>query len=206
VEHEPREIWSAQAGVAAEALSRAGLSAADLAAVGITNQRETTVVWDRATGQPVANAIVWQDRRTAGECARLRAEGAEPLVRERTGLLLDAYFSATKIAWLLDNVAGARALAEAGPPAVGAIHRWLAWKLTSGALHVTDVSNAARTMLLNIHTCQWDDELLRLFRVPREILPAVLPSSTVYGEVTVGPGFAGVPLAGLAGDQQSALF
>jgi glycerol kinase len=206
VEHDPVEIWSAQIAVAAEALSRAGVTARDVAAVGITNQRETTVVWDRKTGIPVANAIVWQDRRTAEACVRLRAQGLEPLIAQRTGLLLDAYFSATKIAWILDNVPDARRRAEAGDLAFGTIDTWLVWKLTGGALHITDAGNAARTMLFNIHTRQWDDELLRLFGVPRPILPEVKASSLVYGPVVAGLGFEGASLAGIAGDQQSALF
>lgn len=206
VEHDPLEIWSAQMGVAAEALSRAGVAASDVVGVGITNQRETTIVWDRATGAPVANAIVWQDRRTAAMCDQLRAGGAEPLIRERTGLVVDAYFSGTKIAWILDQVPGARARADAGKLAFGTVDSWLVWKLTGGALHLTDVSNASRTMLFNIHTCQWDDELLRLLRVPRAMLPEVKASSEIYGPASAGIGFEYAPLAGIAGDQQSALF
>jgi glycerol kinase len=206
VEHDAVEIWTSQAGVAVEALAGAGIRARDVAAIGITNQRETTVVWDRATGQPIANAIVWQDRRTAGMCDRLRADGAEPLFRERTGLVLDAYFSGTKLAWMLDHVAGARARAEAGELAFGTIDSWMLWKLTDGRLHITDSSNASRTLLFNIHTQQWDDELLRALGVPRGMLPEVRASSEVYGEVTTTLGLESVALGGIAGDQQAALF
>jgi len=206
VEHDPLEIWTSQAGVAVEALAGAGLRARDVAAIGIANQRETTVVWDRKTGQPVANAIVWQDRRTADVCDRLRAEGAEALFRQRTGLVLDAYFSGTKLTWILDHVEGARARAEAGELAFGTIDSWLIWKLTDGRLHITDASNASRTLLFNIHTLQWDDDLLRALRVPRSVLPAVRDSSDVYGEVTTALGLESVPLGGIAGDQQAALF
>ncbi|MFO0811329.1 MAG: glycerol kinase GlpK [Gemmataceae bacterium] len=206
VEHDAAEIWSAQIGVAVEALGRAHLKPRDLAAVGITNQRETTVVWDRATGEPVGNAIVWQDRRTAGFCDKLKASGAEPLIRDRTGLLIDAYFSGSKVAWILDNVPGARAKAEAGKLAFGTIDSWLVWKLTGGTLHLTDTSNASRTMLFNIHTGRWDAELLKLFNVPASLLPEVRASSEVYGDVSTSLGLEGVPLAGIAGDQQAALF
>lgn len=205
VEHDAEEIWSAQVGVAVEALSRARVGPGDLAAVGITNQRETTVVWDRQTGTPVGPAIVWQDRRTAGFCDELRNGGHADLIQQRTGLLIDAYFSGSKIAWILENVSGARAKAEAGQLAFGTIDSWLVWKLTGGKLHATDVTNASRTMLFNIHTGAWDDELLKLFRVPRSMMPDVRASSEVYGEASV-PGLAGVPLAGIAGDQQAALF
>jgi glycerol kinase len=206
VEHDPVEIWSSQIGVAVEALAGASLRPRDMAAIGITNQRETTVVWDRATGEPVMNAIVWQDRRTAEMCDRLRAEGAEAMVRERTGLVVDAYFSGTKLAWILDNVAGARRRAEAGELAFGTVDAWLVYKLTGGRLHLTDSSNASRTMLFNIHTGGWDDELLRLLRVPRSVLPEVRSSSEVYGPVAGADGLEGVPIAGIAGDQQAALF
>jgi glycerol kinase len=206
VEHDPLEIWTAQISVAVEALGRAGLKPKDVAAVGITNQRETTVVWDRETGEPVANAIVWQDRRTAPLCDKLRADGHEALVRDRTGLVIDAYFSGTKVNWILDNVAGARAKAEAGKLAFGTIDSWLIWKLTDGRLHVTDPSNASRTMLWNIHTRQWDDELLRLLRMPAALLPEVKASSEVYGEISSALGLGGLPIAGIAGDQQAALF
>jgi glycerol kinase len=206
VEHDAMEIWTTQAGVAVEVLAGAGLRARDVAAIGITNQRETTVVWDRKTGQPIANAIVWQDRRTADACDRLRAEGAETLFRERTGLVLDAYFSGTKLAWILDNVEGARARAEAGDLAFGTIDSWLLWKLTDGRLHITDSSNASRTLLFNIHTLRWDDELLNVLRIPRSVLPDVRSSSEVYGEVTTALGLESVALGGIAGDQQAALF
>jgi glycerol kinase len=205
VEHDAEEIWAAQVGVAFEALSRARIAPNELAAVGITNQRETTVVWDRRTGMPVGPAIVWQDRRTAGECDRLRAGGYAPLIQQRTGLLIDAYFSGTKIAWVLDHVPGARDRAEAGELAFGTVDSWLIWKLTGGRLHVTDVSNASRTLLFNIHSGAWDAELLELLRVPAAMLPEVRGSSEVYGEITA-PGLAGVPIAGIAGDQQAALF
>jgi len=206
VEHDATEIWTTQAGVAVEALAGAQLRAGDIAAIGITNQRETTVVWDRKTGQPIANAIVWQDRRTADVCDRLRADGAETLFRERTGLVLDAYFSGTKLAWLLDHVEGARARAERGELAFGTIDSWLIWKLTDGRLHITDSSNASRTLLFNIHTREWDDELLRVLRVPRAVLPEVRASSEIYGEVTTALGLESVKLGGIAGDQQAALF
>jgi glycerol kinase len=206
VEHDPEEIWTSQIGVAGEALSTASLAPRDLAAVGIANQRETTLVWDRETGQPVMNAIVWQDRRTAPLCDRLRAEGAEGLIREKTGLVIDAYFSGTKLAWILDNVPGARDRAEAGGLAFGTVDSWLVWKLTGGRLHVTDVTNASRTMLFDIHRCAWDDELLRLLRIPRGLLPDVRTSSEVYGHASPDLALAGAPIAGIAGDQQAALF
>jgi glycerol kinase len=206
VEHDPEEIWASQTAVAREALSAASIGPGDLAAVGITNQRETTLVWDRETGEPVTNAIVWQDRRTAPQCDRLRAEGAETLVREKTGLVIDAYFSGTKLAWILDNVPGARQRAEAGQLAFGTVDSWLVWKLTGGRLHLTDVTNASRTLLFDIHTGDWDDELLRLLRIPRELLPEVRSSSEVYAEVSPDLDLAGAPLAGIAGDQQAALF
>jgi glycerol kinase len=206
VEHDPDEIWATQMAVAVEALGRAQARPADLAAVGITNQRETTIVWDRSTGEPIHNAIVWQDRRTAEYCDGLKAAGREPLVVERTGLVIDPYFSASKIAWLLEHVPRARQRAEAGDLAFGTIDTWLIWKLTGGALHVTDVSNASRTMLFNLHTLDWDDELLRVFGVPRALLPDVRPSSEVYAKVSTSLGIPGVPVAGIAGDQQAALF
>jgi glycerol kinase len=205
VEHDPREIWASQMATAVEALSRASLRPREVAALGITNQRETTVLWDRRTGEPLHHAIVWQDRRTADACAKLRAEGAEDMVRERTGLVLDPYFSGTKLAWLLDHVEGARARAERGELAFGTIDTWLVYQLTEGRLHLTDPSNASRTLLFNIETGAWDDELLRLLRVPRSVLPEVRASSEVYGEATVA-GLAGIPIAGIAGDQQAALF
>jgi glycerol kinase len=206
VEHDPHEIWTSQAGVAVEVLAAAEVRARDVAAIGITNQRETTIVWDRKTGEPIANAIVWQDRRTADICDRLRSDGAEPLFRERTGLVLDAYFSGTKLNWILDHVDGARPRAERGELAFGTIDTWLLWKLTDGRLHITDGSNASRTLLFNIHTRQWDDELLRALRVPPSVLPAVRNSSEIYGEVTTALGLESVTLAGIAGDQQAALF
>jgi glycerol kinase len=205
VEHEPLDIWSSQVGVAAEALSRAGLQARDIAAVGIANQRETTLLWDRRTLEPLGRAIVWQDRRTSGEVERLRQAGVEPLVTRATGLLLDPYFSATKIAWLLDQDAELRARAKAGEVAFGTVDSWLAARLTGGAVHVTDVSNASRTLLFDIHRLAWADELLEAFRVPRAVLPEVVPTSGVIAEVSFGP-LAGVPLAALAGDQQAATF
>jgi glycerol kinase len=205
VEHDPEEIWSSQIAVAAEALRKAGIGPRELAAAGITNQRETTLLWDRASGKPIHNAIVWQDRRTAGLCDRLRAEGREAMVGEKTGLVIDAYFSGTKIAWLLENVAGARQKAEAGQLAFGTIDSWLIWKLTRGTRHVTDATNASRTMLYNIREGAWDDELLAMLGVPRAVLPEVRSSSEVYGEATV-PELRGAPIAGVAGDQQAALF
>ena len=202
VEHNPHEIWASQIGVAVEALARAQITAADVAAIGITNQRETTIVWDRETGEPIHNAIVWQDRRTADFCERLKAEGAGALIQDKTGLLIDAYFSASKIRWILDNVSGARARAAAGTLAFGTVDTWLIWHLTRGATHVTDVSNASRTMLFNIHTLEWDEELLRLLDVPRTLLPDVRSSSEVYGDAVQ----LRAPIAGVAGDQQAALF
>ena len=204
VEHDPNEIWASQIGVAADALGRAGVSAKDVAAIGITNQRETAVVWDRKTGEPVHNAIVWQDRRTAGICDKMKADGLESMITQKSGLVIDAYFSGTKVQWLLDNVPGARDKANRGELAFGTIDSWLIWKLTGGKVHVTDQSNASRTMLLNIYTRSWDDELLKALNVPRSMLPEVKGSSEVYGESTGI--LAGVPIAGIAGDQQSALF
>jgi len=206
VEHDPEEIWSAQAGVAVAALAQASIAARDVAAVGITNQRETTLLWDRETGRAIHPAIVWQDRRTAAGCDQLRADGHEPMIQQRTGLLLDAYFSATKLAWLLDHVPGARARAEAGQLAFGTVDSWLVWKLTGGRLHLTDASNASRTLLFNLHTGQWDAELLRLFRVPESVLPEIRPSSEIYGEITEPAELKGIAIGGIAGDQQAALF
>jgi glycerol kinase len=206
VEHDPGEIWATQIAVATEALGRAHLRPRDIAAIGITNQRETTVVWDRETGVPVYNAIVWQDRRTADACDRLKREGHEALIRERTGLVIDAYFSGSKVAWILDNVSGARARAEAGKLAFGTIDSWLVWQLTSNATHITDVTNASRTMLFNINTLQWDEDLLKLLRVPASMLPEVRPSSAVYCRVSTTLGVGDIPIAGIAGDQQAALF
>jgi glycerol kinase len=206
VEHDPQEIWASQIGVAVEALGRAQVRPSDLAAVGITNQRETTIVWDRETGEPIHNAIVWQDRRTADFCERLKADGAGETIQAKTGLLVDAYFSASKIRWILDNVPGARTRADSGALAFGTVDTWLVWKLTGHARHLTDVSNASRTMLFNIHTLQWDDELLRLFGVPASLLPEVRPSSGIYGTISPALGVESVPIAGIAGDQQAALF
>jgi glycerol kinase len=204
VEHDPNEIWASQIGVAADALGRAGISAKDVSAIGITNQRETAVVWDRKTGEPIHNAIVWQDRRTAPICDKMKADGLESMITQKSGLVIDAYFSGTKVQWLLDNVPGARDRANRGELAFGTIDSWLIWKLTDGKVHVTDQSNASRTMLLNIYTRSWDDELLKALNVPRSMLPDVKGSSEVYGESTGI--LAGVPIAGIAGDQQSALF
>jgi glycerol kinase len=207
VEQDPQEIWFTQLAVAVEALGRARIRPGDIAGLGITNQRETTVVWDRKSGEAVYNAIVWQDRRTAQACDELRAAGHNARINKRTGLLLDAYFSATKIAWILDHVPGARKRAEAGELLFGTIDTWLIWKLTSGHhVHVTDPSNASRTLLYNIHTGEWDKELLKLFRIPAALLPEVRTSSEVYGEVSTSLGLQKVLIAGVAGDQQSALF
>lgn len=206
VEHDANEIWSTQIGVAAEAITKAGLSIQNIAAIGITNQRETTVVWNKNTGVPVFNAIVWQDRRTADYCDSLKAAGHAAMIQEKTGLILDAYFSATKVKWILDNVSGARALAEKGELIMGTIDSWLVWKLTNGQVHVTDVSNASRTMLYNIHSLQWDSELLELFDIPSAMLPQVKSSSEVYGTTQSILTSHPVPIAGIAGDQQAALF
>jgi len=206
VEHNPEEIAASQITVALEALSKAQVAATDLAAIGITNQRETTIVWDRQTGKPIYNAIVWQDRRTASFCERLKTEGYEQLIQQRTGLLIDAYFSASKISWILENVPQARQLAEAGRLAFGTVDTWLLWKLTGGRVHVTDASNASRTMLFNLHSCDWDKELLEIFGIPESLLPSVRGSSEIYTEVDSVPGLNGVPIAGIAGDQQAALF
>ncbi len=206
VEHDPREIWETQLGVAAEAIAHAGIGARDIAAIGITNQRETTVVWDRASGKPVCNAIVWQDRRTAGSCDELRAQGQAAWIAATTGLVIDAYFSATKLRWILDQVPGARAAAEAGRLAFGTIDSWLTWNLSGGAAHVTDASNASRTLLFNIHGGDWDDDLLGLFSIPRAVLPQVVASSGVAAHTAPDLFGAGIPIAGIAGDQQAALF
>jgi glycerol kinase len=206
VEHDPREIWESQVGVALLALRRAGLDGGEIAALGITNQRETTLVWERATGRPIHNAIVWQDRRTAAVCDRLKGEGLGPLIREKTGLVPDPYFSGTKAAWILDHCPDARQMAEKGNLAFGTVDTWLIWNLTGGERHVTDLSNASRTMLCNIHTGDWDDELLRILNIPREILPEIRASSEVYGETHTSAFSAGIPIGGAAGDQQAALF
>lgn len=205
VEHDPEEIWSTQAGVGMEAIFKAGITGHQIAGIGITNQRETAVVWNRKTGRPIYNAIVWQDRRTADYCDQLKAEGFGKMIRDKTGLIPDAYFSATKIRWILDHVEGARELAAKGKLAFGTIDSWLIWHLTSGKLHITDVSNASRTMLFNIHTLQWDSELLDLFGIPRSMLPEVRSSSEKYGN-TIGQFPSPIPISGIAGDQQSALF
>jgi glycerol kinase len=204
VEHDATEIWATQSGVLHEALAKARIDAREIAGIGITNQRETTVVWERATGRPIANAIVWQDRRTAALCDDLRAAGHAPLFARKTGLVLDAYFSGTKLRWLLDNVPGARARAARGELAFGTVDSWLAWQLTGGRAHVTDPSNASRTLLFDIHTGDWDDELLALLDVPRAVLPRVVESSGVCGHATIGG--VDIPVAGIAGDQQAALF
>ncbi|MBC7903203.1 MAG: glycerol kinase GlpK [Gemmatimonadaceae bacterium] len=206
VEHDPNEIWSTQLGVAAEVIAKAGLTVKDIAAIGITNQRETTVVWDRDTHQPVYNAIVWQDRRTADYCDQLKKDGSSAKIREKTGLVTDAYFSGTKVRWILENVEGARDKAQKGELCFGTIDSWLLWKLTNGAVHATDVSNASRTMLYNIHSLQWDQELLSLFGIPDNMLPEVRSSSEVFGHTQNLLTSASIPVAGIAGDQQSALF
>ena len=206
VEHDPSEIWSTQLGVAVEAISKAGLSVKDIAAVGITNQRETVVVWERATGKPVYNAIVWQDRRTSAFCEALKAKGMDPLIQQKTGLVIDAYFSATKVKWILENVPGAREKADQGALCFGTIDTWLLWNLTKGKVHATDVSNASRTMLCNIHTLEWDADLLEIFGVPAAMLPQIRSSSEVYGYTQNILSAHNIPIAGMAGDQQSALF
>ncbi|HEY1677696.1 MAG TPA: glycerol kinase GlpK [Candidatus Sulfotelmatobacter sp.] len=206
VEHDPAEIASSQIKVALDAIAKAGAKPADIAAMGITNQRETAIVWDRETGKPIHNAIVWQDRRTADFCERLRSEGHGPLIQQRTGLLIDSYFSGTKIAWILDNVDGARALAEKGKLAFGTVDTWLLWNLTQGRVHATDVSNASRTLVFNIHTGAWDHELLDLLRIPASMMPEVRSSSEKYADVSGVEGLNGIPIAGIAGDQQAALF
>jgi glycerol kinase len=206
VEHKPYDILTSQLGSAVEALGRASARPRDITAIGITNQRETTIVWDRETGKPIYNAIVWQDRRTAPLCERLRESGAESTVREKTGLRIDPYFSATKIAWILDNVAGARQRAQAGKLAFGTVDSWLIWNLTSGSKHITDYTNASRTMLFNIVEGRWDAELLRLLDIPESMMPEVVSSSGSVGEVTTTLGLGAVPISGIAGDQQAALF
>jgi glycerol kinase len=206
VEHDPSTLWQTTRRVALAAVAEANLTSENIAAIGLTNQRETTLLWDRRSGRPLAPAIVWQDRRTADACARLRRRGLEPLFRERTGLVLDPYFSGTKLAWLLDSIPGARRRAGRGELAFGTVDTWLLWQLTSGRVHATDVSNASRTLLLNLCTGEWDDELLRVLRIPRDVLPEVRSSSEVYGEVESIPALRGVPISGVAGDQQAALF
>ena len=206
VEHHPQEIWTSQASVIAGAIASAGINGLDIAAIGITNQRETTIVWDRETGQPVYNAIVWQDRRTASYCDALKAEGKTEFIREKTGLIIDAYFSATKVKWILDHVEGAREKAEAGKLIFGTVDSWLVWKLTRGEVHITDVTNASRTMLYNIHRLAWDPELLELFGIPAAMLPEVKTSSEIYGHTKTTLFAHKIPIAGIAGDQQAALF
>lgn len=207
VEHDPMEIWATQSGVARQVIEKAGAKPADVAAIGITNQRETTIIWERSTGKPIMNAIVWQDRRTAGFCDQLKERGLEGYVRETTGLVIDAYFSGTKVAWMLDNVPNARKRAEAGELMMGTVDTWLIWKLTGGAVHVTDYSNASRTMLFNINTLQWDERILAELDIPRKILPDVRPSSEIYGHTAKETfGGAQIPVAAAIGDQQGALF
>ena len=206
VEHDPMEIWSSEAAVIAESISKIGIGGKEIAAIGITNQRETTIVWDAETGKPVYNAIVWQDRRTAGFCETLKERGLVDKIREKTGLIIDAYFSGTKIRWILDNVPGARERAEAGKLRFGTVDSWLVWQLTRGTVHVTDVSNASRTMLFNINTLEWDRELLELLDVPASMMPSVRSSSEVYGTTKTTIFAHEVPIAGIAGDQQAALF
>jgi glycerol kinase len=206
VEHDPVEIWSSQVTVATEVIVKAGLSPKDIAAIGITNQRETTIVWDKKTGRPIYNAIVWQDRRTASYCDELKKNGHDKTIQEKTGLIVDAYFSGTKIKWILDNVEGAREKAEKGSIIFGTVDSWLLWNLTAGAVHATDITNASRTMLFNIHTLQWDEELLQLLNIPLSMLPEVRSSSEVYGETAGQLLAAKIPIAGIAGDQQAALF
>src|ERR1700712_1347050 len=206
VEHDPNEIWSTQAGVAAEATVKMGINGTNIKAIGITNQRETTIVWDRTTGEPVYNAIVWQDRRTAAFCDQLKNDGHTDLIRAKTGLVIDAYFSGSKIRWILDNVAGARAKADAGELAFGTVDSWLVWKFTRGKVHATDVTNASRTMLFNIQTLEWDKELLEIFNIPASMLPEVKQSSEIYGETATTVFASKIPIAGIAGDQHAALF
>ena len=206
VEHDPREIWASQLATAQEVMNKAGIGAADVASLGITNQRETTLVWNRSTGEPLCNAIVWQDRRTEPTCAGLRERGFETMAREKTGLVIDAYFSGTKLKWILDNIPGARDAARRGELAFGTVDCWLTWQLTGGAVHATDVSNASRTMLFDIHRNQWDDELLAMLDIPREVLPDVHASSHLYGHTRAELFGAPIAIGGMAGDQQSALF
>jgi glycerol kinase len=206
VEHDPMDLWNSQHRVMHDALREAGIGAGDLAAIGITNQRETAIIWDRATGKPLCNAIVWQDRRTSGFCDELKTRGYKEKIQEKTGLVIDAYFSATKWRWMLENVPGARDKAKEGKLALGTVDSWLIWNLTAGKVHVTDVTNASRTMLFNINSLKWDDELLELFGIPRSMLPEVKSSSEVYGETDQSTLSVPVPIAGIAGDQQAATF
>lgn len=206
VEHDPNEIWSSQVAVAAEAMSKKGINGTYIAGIGITNQRETTIVWDRRTGEPIYNAIVWQDRRTSGYCDELKDKGLATTIREKTGLVIDAYFSGTKVKWILDNVEGAREKAKRGELAFGTVDSWLVWKLTQGRTHITDVTNASRTMLYNINTLDWDEELLQLMDIPKSMMPQVKSSSEVYDHTNTTFFASKVPIAGIAGDQQAALF
>lgn len=206
VEHDPNDIWSSQISVAAEVVAKVGVSGREIAAIGITNQRETTIVWDRETSEPIYNAIVWQDRRTAKYCDQLKEEGYLDMIRNKTGLVIDAYFSGTKVKWILDNVEGAREKAEAGKLCFGTVDTWLIWKLTRGKMFITDVTNACRTLMYNIHTMDWDDELLELLDIPRCMLPTVKQSSEVYGETATTLFSSKIPISGIAGDQQAALF
>jgi glycerol kinase len=206
VEHDPRDLWNSTHRTALSALGKTKLTAKNISAIGITNQRETTLLWERSTGRPLHNAIVWQDRRTADLCTKLKKQGLEPLFRQKTGLVLDPYFSGTKLRWLLDNIPGARRCAERGELAFGTVDTWLLWQLTGGRVHATDVSNASRTLLLNLRTGEWDEELLKVLKIPREVLPAVSPSSGIYGEVSTVRALNGTPISGIAGDQQAALF
>jgi len=206
VEHDPNEIWSSQISVAAEVIAKTGITGNQIAAIGITNQRETTIVWDRETSEPVYNAIVWQDRRTAKYCDELKTAGHAEMIQKKTGLVLDAYFSGTKVKWILDNVPGAREKAEQGKLCFGTVDTWLIWKLSRGALFMTDVSNASRTLLMNIHTLEWDTELLALFDIPKAMLPQIKQSSEIYGETCTTLFASKIPIAGVAGDQQAALF
>ena len=206
VEHDAEEIWATQKGLMFEALEKLGVEMSDIAGIGITNQRETTVVWDKVTGRPICKAIVWQCRRTAEYCDQLKAQGLTEMFREKTGLVLDAYFSGTKLKWILDNVPNARQRAEAGELLFGTIDTWIIWKLTNGKVHVTDYSNASRTLLFNIHTLEWDEEILKILDIPRQMLPEVKPSSCVYGNTEARIFGEEVPIAGAAGDQQCALF
>ncbi|MBY0528830.1 MAG: glycerol kinase GlpK [Rhabdochlamydiaceae bacterium] len=206
VEHDPMEIWSTQASVATEVLVRSGITPAQIAAIGITNQRETTIIWDKQTGMPIAPAIVWQDRRTTEYCQRLKDKGLEPLFKQKTGLLLDPYFSGTKIHWILNHIPGSQEMAQQGKLAFGTVDSWLIWKLTDGKLHITDMSNASRTLLFNLHTCSWDEELLDILQIPRSLLPEVRSSSEVYGNTSHSLFSLPIPISGIAGDQQAALF
>lgn len=206
VEHDPNEIWSTQSSVAAESVAKSDLNGTNIAAIGITNQRETTIVWDRETGNPIYNAIVWQDRRTSKYCDSLKEEGYTDKILEKTGLVIDSYFCATKIKWILDNVEGAREKAEAGKLCFGTVDSWLVWKFTRGKMHITDVSNASRTLIFNINTMEWDEELLELFQIPKSMLPEVKESSEIYGETSTTLFSTKIPIAGIAGDQQAALF